>query len=224
MLLERKLPHAGSAQVLIFLTWLLASLATAALAHALIAVVGALLDAGHNAYADHAHATVVPIGLAAVALMATVLWRSAALRISRSQAIDPATLLARRFGAMSPLLPIVTVTMGGLGTLLAMEFTEQLSTLGHIEGIADSLGGNAVVGLAIVASLAAALTCAGLRSAAALLHVSASAAGVLSAWIVVKARIRVDTAISHRAVRHLRRTIANTVAHSHGLRAPPTIV
>jgi hypothetical protein len=223
LLLQRNPPRAGSSRVLISLTWLLASLATAALAHVLIAAVGAL-DAGHDAYADHAHATVVPIGLAAVALMATVLWRSAALRMSRTQAIDPAMLLARRFGTMSALGPIFTVTLGGLGTLLMMEFAEQLSTLGHIEGIADSLGGNVAVGLAIVVSLAAALTCAGLRSAAALLRVSASAAGVLAAWIVVKPRIRVDTVISHRAIRHLRRTIAHAAGQSHGLRAPPTLV
>jgi len=224
VVLERKLPRDGSSQPLMSLTWLLASLATAALAHVLIDVFGTL-GAGGDAYDDHAHATVAPIGLAAVALIATLVWRSAALRIGRSQAIDPAMLLARRFGTMSPLVPVLTVAMGGFGTLLTMEFTEQLSALGHIEGIADALGGNAGVGLAVILCVAAAVTFAGLRSAAALLHVSVSTVRALCAWIVVRARICVDTALSRRAIGNRRRNVTNSrLAQSHGLRAPPIIV
>jgi hypothetical protein len=224
VLLRRKLPRDGSSQLLVALTWLLASLATAALAHVLIDVLGTL-GAGGDAYDDHAHATVAPIGLAAVALIATLVWRSAALSIGRSQAIDPALLLARRFGAMSPRVPALAVALGGFGTLLTMEFTEQLSALGHIQGIADALGGNAVVGLAIIVSVAAALTFAGLRSAAALLHVSVSTVRALYAWIVERDRLFRQPAISRRAIGHRRRSIANThLAQSHGLRAPPTIV
>jgi hypothetical protein len=222
--LKRTLLRDGSPRLLVTLTWLLASLATAASAHVLIGLVGTL-GAGSDAYDDHAHATVAPIGLAAVALIATLVWRSAALRICRSQALDPALLLARRFGRMSPLAPVLAVAAGGLGTLLAMEFSEQLSAFGRIEGIADALGGNAVAGLAIVAGVAAALTFAGLRSATALLQVSVSTVSALYAWIVVRARITIDTALSHRAIGQRRRRTANAhLARSHGLRAPPTIV
>jgi hypothetical protein len=44
------------------LTWLLASLATAEVAHVLIDAVGTI-GAGGDAYEDHAHATVTPIAL-----------------------------------------------------------------------------------------------------------------------------------------------------------------
>ncbi len=224
MRLKRKLPRDGSSQLLVAFTWLLASLATAALAHVLIDLVGTL-GAGGDAYDDHAHTTVAPIGLAAVALIATLVLRSAALRIGRSQAIDPALLLARRFGAMSPFVPILTVAIGGFGTLLAMELTEQLSAFGHIEGVADALGGNTMVGLAIIACAAAALTFAGLRSAAALLRVSVSTVSAIYALIAVRARIFVNAAISRRAIGHRRRSFANAhLAQSLGLRAPPTIV
>ncbi len=224
MLLKRKLPREGRSQLLVASTWLLASLATAAAAHVLIDVLGTL-GAGGDAYGDHAHATVAPIGLAAVALITMLVWRSTALRIGRSQAIDPAMLLARRFGAMSPLVPVLTVTVGGFGTLLAMELTEQLSALGHIEGIADALGGNAVVGFAIIVCVSAVVTFAGLHSAAAFLHVSVSTVRALYAWIVVRDRILTDSAISHRAIGYPRRSGANArLAQAHGLRAPPAVV
>jgi hypothetical protein len=106
-----------------------------------------------------------------------------------------------------------------------MEFAEQLSAFGHIEGIADALGGNTMLGLAIIACTAAALTFAGLRSAAALLRVSVSTVSANYALIAARARVFVDAAISLRAIGHRRRGIANAhLAQSHGLRAPPTIV
>ncbi len=218
-----KLSCDGGSPLLVTLTWLLASLGTAALAHVLIDVLGTL-GAGGDAYDDHAHATVAPIGLAAVALIVIFVWRSTALSIGRSRAIDPALLLARRFGTMPPLVPILTVATGGFGTLLAMEFTEQLSAFGRIEGIADALGGNAPVGLAIIACAAATLTFTGLRSAAGLLHVSVSTVSALCALIAVRARSLINAAISRRPLGHRRRTNADAhLAQSHGLRAPPTI-
>ncbi len=219
-----KLRGDGSSQLLVTLTWLLASLATAALSHVVIDILGTL-GAGGDAYDEHAHASVAPIGLAAVALVAALVWRSAALSLGRSQAIDPAMLVARRFGTMPLLLPILTVAVGGFATLVAMEFTEQLSAFGHIEGIADALGGNAPVGLAIVICAAATLTFAGLRSAAALLRVSVSTVSALYALIAVRARIVASAEISRRPIGHRRRSGANPyLTQSHGLRAPPTTV
>jgi hypothetical protein len=224
VLLKRQLSRNGGSQIIVALTWLLASLATAALAHVLIDIVGTF-GGGGDAYDDHAHATVAPIGLAAVALIATLVWHSAARRIGRSQAIDPAMLLARRFGTMPLLVPVFTVAAGGFGALLAMEFTEQLSAFGRIEGVADALGGNAVVGLAIIVCVAAALTFGGLRSAAALLDISVSTVSALYAWIVVRDRIVIDTALSRRTIGNHRRIVANArLSQAHGLRAPPTIV
>ena len=153
-------PRDCNSRLLLCSTWLLASLATAASAHVFIGAFGTF-GVGGDAYHVHAHRTVVPIGLAAVAVVVTLIWRSAALSIGRSQAIDPALLLARRFGAIGPLVPIANVAMGAFGTLMAMEFTEQLSALGHIEGVAAALGGNAVTGLAVIACVAATLTFAG---------------------------------------------------------------
>jgi hypothetical protein len=224
VLLKPKAHRDGSSPLLVAMTWLLASLATAAIAHVTIDVVG-MLGAGGDAYGDHAHATVAPIGLAAIALVATLVWRSAALSIGRSQAIDPAMVLARRFGAISPLAPAVSVALGGFGTLLTMEFAEQLSAFGHIASIADALGGNAVVGLAIILCVAAALTLAGLRSARVLLHVSVSTMSALYAWIAVRARISIDTPLSRRAIGRRRRSVTDArFAQAHRLRAPPTIV
>jgi hypothetical protein len=88
-----------SSLFLVLLTWLLASLA--ALSHGCIDLVGTL-GAGGEAYDDHAHGTVAPIGLAALALIVALVWRSATLRIGRAESVDPALLLARRFGALSP--------------------------------------------------------------------------------------------------------------------------
>jgi hypothetical protein len=206
VLLKRQLSRNGGSQIIVALTWLLASLATAALAHVLIDIVGTF-GGGGDAYDDHAHATVAPIGLAAVALIATLVWHSAARRIGRSQAIDPAMLLARRFGTMPLLVPVFTVAAGGF------------------EGVADALGGNAVVGLAIIVCVAAALTFGGLRSAAALLDISVSTVSALYAWIVVRDRIVIDTALSRRTIGNHRRIVANArLSQAHGLRAPPTIV
>jgi hypothetical protein len=221
VLLKRKLQRDCSSRRILLSTWLLASLATAASAHASIAVFGTL--GGGDAYTFHAHRTVGPIVLAAVALIATLIWRSAVMSIGRSEAIDPAMLLARRFGTMSPLVPIANVAIGGLGTLIAMEFTEQLSAFGHIESFADALGGNAAIGLAIIVCVAAALTFAGLRSATAFLHVSVSTVSALYAWIVVRARFSNDATIRRRALGRCRRSFSNTqYTESHGLRAPPS--
>jgi hypothetical protein len=217
---KRTLPRDRSWRLLAFLTWLLASLATAALAHVLIDAFGAI-GAGGDAYDEHAHASVAPVTLGAIALIATLLLRSATLRVGRAQAIDPALILATRFGSMPLLVPVLVVTLGGFGTLLGMEFTEQVSAFGHIEGVADALGGNAAVGFAIIGCVALALTFAGLRSAKALLDVAASGARALYAWIVVSRRTRVDAALLRRGHTRSRHRTSGAFRKFYGLRAPP---
>jgi hypothetical protein len=182
--------------------------------------------AGGDAYGDHAHGTVGPVGLSAVALVGLLLFRSAALQMGRSHAVDPAVFLARRFGTMSPLVPLIAVAVGGFATLVAMEFTEQLSELGRIEGVVDALGGNAAVGLAIVAGVATTITLVGLRSAGAVLRATVATVGALCAWIVVKAPSLVDDAAILRGVQRLRRRAATStfIARSRGLRAPPLAI
>lgn len=204
------------------LAWLLASLAAAASAHALIGIAGDA-GAGGDAYDEHAHAAVAPVALVALGLLTAALLRSAVHRISRAQAVDPALLLARRFGSLHPLVPSFMVAAGALATLLGMEFTEQLTALGHIEGVADALGGNTFVGLALVGCVSAALTALGLRSARALLESAAATAGALYAWILRRptAAVRDDAAQMRRARGYPSAAATVAFAHSRGLRAPP---
>jgi hypothetical protein len=206
------------------LAWLLVSLATAALAHVLIEAIGTLGASG-DAYAEHAHGAVAPVAIGALGLVGAFLLRSAVGSLGRSLAIDPVVLLARRFGAMPPLVPIITVAVGGFATLVAMEFTEQLSELGRIEGIADALGGNALVGLAIVVGVAVVVTLVGLRCAGTLLEATVATVGALYAWIVAKALALIDgPAVPRRRRAPCHGATATQIARTRGLRAPPPAI
>jgi hypothetical protein len=203
------------------LAWLLASLTAAAIAHALIGVAGAA-GSGGDAYDEHAHAAVAPVTLAALGLLTGVLLRSAVHRVSRSQVVDPALLLARRFGAMHPLVPSLLVATGAFGALLGMEFTEQFAAFGRVEGVADALGGNAFAGLAIVGCVSAVITMTGLRSARALLTSAAATASALCAWILRRSTAVFGRSATVRRARGRRNRAASVAfAHSRGLRAPP---
>ena len=61
-------PRPRGASVLALPAWLLASFATAALAHGLIGLTG-----GGDAYAEHAHGAVAPVALAALSLVSALL-------------------------------------------------------------------------------------------------------------------------------------------------------
>jgi hypothetical protein len=221
VLARREPRQRRSSIALTALTLLLASLATAALAHVAIDLLGTL-GAGGDAYDDHAHATVAPVALGAVASIGTLLLRSALRSLSCAETIDPALVLARRFGTMSLPLPAASVTLGGLVTLIGMEFTEQLSAFGHIEGVADALGGNAFVGLAIVCCIALAVTLLGLRCARAFIATAVRAICVLAAWIVEAGDPLTDRCATIRRARERRCTSPSALRSQRlGLRAPP---
>lgn len=209
------------ALVLAVLSWLLASLGSAAISHGLIALVsGALL--GGDAYATHEHAAVGPVVLAALVLAVTALFYAALQPLLRADANDPVALLARRFGSMNPLVPAVAVFAGSLFTLIAMEFAEQCAAFGRIEGVSDALGGNVALGIALVAIAAAVVTILGLRSARALLRGASAALAVLVAWVSARPQSRVDRATIAQRRRHCRHASTSAfLTRCLGLRAPP---
>lgn len=218
---SRALSRAHCGSVLTWLTWLLASLVTAALSHVLIGIGGDVWPGG-DAYAEHDHASVAPVVLAAVGLGVILVLRSALKAIGRCEDIDPVVLLARQFGTMRSILPCIAVALGGFAALLAMEFSEQVAAFGYVEGVGDALGGNAVAGVAIVALVAAGVTLVGLRCARTLIAAAATAVGAVVAWIVAAAAVVVDRAAIVRLAPNRRRRLPNAVlARCSGLRAPP---
>lgn len=214
-------PRSLRAPVLPFLAWLLASFATAAFAHGLIGLSGAV-DPGGRAYDAHAHAALAPVALAALSLVTIALLGSALRALSRSERIDPVVVLARRFGRMHPVAPALAVALGGFATLLGMEFTEQLSAFGAIRGVRDALGGNALIGCVIVVLVATLVTIIGLRSARALLATVTATLGALVAWIVATTPAPIDRAGIARRIQHRRHASTSAfLARCSGLRAPP---
>jgi hypothetical protein len=206
------------------LVCLLASFATAALAHGAIAALGSLgVGEDADAYGAHGHGAVAPVALAAAALLAYALLRVVASGIARREHRDPMVALARAARGLDPRLPSFAVGACALGTLVGMEFVEQLAAFGHVTSVADALGGNGVAGVAIVAMLAVLVTILGLRFA----HVLAAAALAVSrivATLVVALRLHGD-AVSRARIRLAHTGVAAVagalLARCFGLRAPP---
>jgi purine-cytosine permease-like protein len=122
---------------------------------------------------------------------------------------------------MQPLLPCIAVALGASATLLAMEFAEQLGSVGRIEGVADALGGSAWIGLAIVGVCATIVTIVGLRSARVLLSRAVAVARTVFAWILLEPRPRVRAAIVLRVARDTNTCSPAFIARCFGMRAPP---
>ena len=200
---------------------LLASSATAALAHALIGLLG---DAGigGSAYAGHAHGAVGPLALAAVTVALAALLRSAFRSMRRSQANHCVEFLASRTSALRPLLNGGIVAIGGLTTLFAMEIGEQLSTLGRIEAPSDALGGNASIGIAIVFAVAATVTIVASCFARYAFSTAVAVVGTFLSWILATARAQIRATIAvpqSRRPYHFRLAV---LACCFGMRAPPS--
>jgi hypothetical protein len=200
--------------------WLLASFATAAFAHACIGLLG---DAGigGDAYAAHAHGAVVPVALAATSLSTVVLLRYALHALRNSTTGESIAALVRRCAEVNSFLAVVAVALGGVATLLAMEFTEQCYEFGSVRGLTEALGGNVPLGLAIVAIVAALVTIVGLRSARILATSAVAAVGALFFLFVLKRDVLECAAIVRR-VRQQRSVFASAfIARCFGMRAPP---
>jgi hypothetical protein len=203
-----------------FLSWLLASLATAAVAHALIAIV-AHAGIAQETYGRHEHGAVLPVAFAAVILAVSLLLRSALRTVRRSHTLDDVAILAHRCATVRPAVPGLTVAAGGFATLLAIEFGEQFGAFGHIEGIADALGGNGLLGLAIVLVVAALVTVVGLRSASALLSTAVAAVGAIVDWIRAASSALAAPAIVGQTGRRPERSAPTFIERCFGMRAPP---
>jgi hypothetical protein len=201
-------------------TWLLASFATAALAHGCIGLVG---DAGigGEAYATHPHAAVLPVALAALILGAVVLLRSALRVLHRAHGRDLIANLERSCSEVQPVGASIAVGVGALATLLAMEFVEQRGAFGHVVGLNEALGGNAMLGLAILALVAAIVTLVGLRCVRLLLDGAVAAIGVVFFWIVAKLDLRQRGAIVRRSRNRADICAPTILARCFGMRAPP---
>jgi len=204
------------------LAWVLASCVAATLAHGLIGLSDGDGAAG-DTYAFRAHGAVGPVAAAALILLCTALLAAAFHPRARSREGDPVSAFARRLGSMNPVAPCAAVALGALTLLLGMEFCEQLAATGHIEGLADALGGNVAAGLSIVGTVAILVTLGGLRSARALVAAAVTAADAFVAWVFISTAPRATVpAASGR--RHRNRRHASTAAfpaRGSGLRAPP---
>jgi hypothetical protein len=204
------------------LAWLLASSVAATLAHGFIGLADAG-EAGADTYALRAHAAVGPVAVAALILLCTALLAAALHPRARSREVDPVSAFARRLGSMNPVPPCAAVALGALMLLLGMELCEQIAATGHIEGVADALGGNVGAGLSVVGTVAILVTLGGLRSARALVAAAVAAADAFLAWVFVSTAPRATVpAASGRRLRNRRHaSTAAFLAHGSGLRAPP---
>lgn len=201
-------------------TWLLASFATAALAHGCIDLLG---DAGigGDAYATHAHAAVLPVALAALMLGAAALFWSALWALHRTHGRELVANLGRSCGELHPVVSSIAVGAGAFTTLLAMEFVEQRGAFGHVVGLNEALGGNATLGLAIVALVAALVTLVGLRSVRSVLTGAVAAVGAVFFWFVANLVSQERSAIVRRSRDRADICAPTILARCFGMRAPP---
>jgi hypothetical protein len=206
------------------LALLLASFLTAALAHVGIGLLGAAgLGMDDDAYSGHGHEALAPVALLTASLLIYSLLRTVANALARRHHLDPLLAFARVAGRLNTGFPIVLVFGGALLTLVGMEFIEQVVAFGHVVGLADALGGDAIAGLSIVAALAALVTVVGLRFA----HALAAAALVVSrivAILVLALRLRsagIRRILMRDAHCGVGALACGLLVRCFGLRAPP---
>jgi hypothetical protein len=213
-------PRGSAERALPLLAWLIASCASAALAHALIGMAGQLGWGGSD-YDGRDHGSVGPVAVAAVALIAFGFLAVALRKASGVAGLDPIVLLTRRLRRLDPVLPCCAVAFGCAASLLGMEFAEQLSVYGHIAGVADALGGNPVTGAFSVLLSALAVSLAGLGSASALAESALATGALLTSWFREERAVALDCSARSRRTAAGRRRHDRVLARSAGLRAPP---
>ena len=207
------------------LGWGLASLTTALLSHSALDWLGDALgsEGGADAYSEHAHGAVAPVAVVALALTLALLFRFAVCALAERERTDPIVMLARCFGVASLRRSFIFAACGGLATLVAMEFFEQVQAFGRPESVAAALGGNVILGLGVVALVAAIVTFVGLRFAAWLLAVVVATGSIVAAFL--RAADSALRPVLTTVRRHVRRATAPaSLARCRGLRAPPCIV
>lgn len=202
--------------------WILASLAAAALAHALIASAGPWLAADADAYGEHAHPSVAPVVLVALALVAAGLLRIGAGVAARRRGTDPVALFAGDVAALPAIVPLVAICAGAFATLIAMEFSEQFASFGHVHGVTEALGGSPAVGCALVLAVAATIALAGRRCAAGFLAVATAAAEAMLGVLRPRGALeRSGLPATRGRDRRPAGRFAALLARSRGMRAPP---
>ena len=206
--------------VLLALTWVTASLATALAAHAAIDVLAP--ESGGHAHERYAHLAIVPALFAACALAsATVIWVTIR-RIAGSRGVDPVLAFAEHLESTYAWLSCVAVIGGGLATLVAMECCEQYAQFGHITGFADALGGNAPFGTAAVTLVGSLATILALRFAGAIVATAVTTLRLALSWFVpVRRCATIGLSLSRRMLRPREIHASVRFSRSLGLRAPP---
>jgi len=204
------------------LCWALASSATALLAHGLMGIAAGLCAAPE--YREHAHIAVAPVTLIAVATAAALLLSVVLRTIARQHASDPVVLLARALSRMHPAVPILSITSGGLGALVAMEFFEQFCAFGHVTGLADALGGIAPLSVAIVIAVAIAVAFIGLRCANFFIDRVVTIVDEFMAWLRADGIGTSFTGMRRRNARARANVSCVYFTRSFGLRAPPLLL
>jgi hypothetical protein len=204
-------------------TWLLGASVTAVVSHAMVEACDRSGAMGNDVYGERAHVALGPIVAAIVVVVCTLVARAVSLRLGRVHRIDPIVAFGRGIGTSRSFSSSVTVGLGGLCLLVAMEICEQFAAVGHFEGLADALGGNAPISIAIVLLVAAFVVFVGLRFTRIALSAGMAVAEAFVAWVSLESPLLAASASRTRPVRHLRHASAPAfLARCSGLRAPPT--
>jgi hypothetical protein len=185
-----------------------ASSIAAELSHAGIDALGRV-GAGGRAYAGREHGSLSAVAFAVLVFGATTFLAAVLVKLRSANAS----------GGRIRLSP-PAVLLGSFGMLLGMEFVEQITAYGRIEGVGDALGGNASVGLAVVIVAALCVHRFGALLASPIVRSAARAAGVLALWISACERFA-GKIVRGAVPPHRPRSTGIFLARSLGLRAPP---
>jgi hypothetical protein len=206
-----------------------ASLATALFSHTAISYFAGFLASAselpRSPYGQHAHGTIGPVGLVAALLAITMALKTIAAALAkRHTVLDPLEIAAQRLAGIDPMTATILVAVGGLSTLVTMEFVEQFATFGHASGFGDALGGNPLAGLALIALFAAAVTATGLRCAHFSVGLTLAVAILFSNWVrrIATAPLDVVAALARSCDIDWTGLATYFCARCSGLRAPPS--
>jgi hypothetical protein len=206
--------------ILALLVFVLASLATSSLAHAAISMLDAA-GLGGNAYGSYAHVAIIPLSCLAIVFAGLIVLIAVAKRVARASHNNAVTAVLRSVGRVPHGVSILAVTVGGLASLVAMEFFEQTESLGHISSIATALGGVPIVGVALVAAAALLVVNIGLAVLEAAVGAAVRAASAFVAWIGVSVRGGKQRTVVKRRVPAARSAAVVCTEQNLGSRPPP---
>jgi hypothetical protein len=205
------------------LVFVLASLATASIAHAAIG----MLDAsglGGNAYGTYTHVAIVPLSCLALVFAGLIVVVAVAKRVARASHYNSVTAVLRSVKSISRGVSILAVTAGGLTSLVSMEFFEQTASLGHIASFAVALGGVPFVGVGLVALAAVLVVSLGLALLQVAVGTALRAASAFIAWVGADAGKSKQRTLVMRRIPVTRRAAIICAGQNLGSRPPPAVV